>query len=94
MERHDRTRPDRWLTLSEAAEYLGVSKRTLQRHAAAYGGRLLPAGRGLRFKASLLDAALIELDPSGRLELSESLARRSISRKRSGSISATEEEDA
>ena len=53
---------DRWLTKAEAARYLGLSEKTIQRGRVKYGGVLF--GRALRFKRSALDAAGRPLGPS------------------------------
>lgn len=49
---------DRLLTVTEVADFLSVSPRTVQRYVA--DGRLaavvLPSGRGLRFRRTDLDA--------------------------------------
>ncbi len=47
---------DEWMGLPEAAEYLGMSARTLSRFAYADQLRAFKAGRTLRFRRSDVDA--------------------------------------
>lgn len=47
-----------WLSVDQAADYLGVSAKTVRRKAADLGG--VRFGSQLRFKASAIDAYLLE----------------------------------
>lgn len=57
----------RWLNQREAAEYLGVTTRTIRTYirSGAIPARRLPGGRGIRIDRGELDAALAAI-PSAR----------------------------
>jgi excisionase family DNA binding protein len=67
------TREDRWLSVKEAAAYLGCSVDLVYEHAAALGARRL--GTRLMFKPGEIDRRLEVLDPNESISPPKTLRR-------------------
>lgn len=62
------TVPKRWLSQAEAAEYIGVTDRTIRNYirTGALTGRRLPGSRLIRLDRQELDSALRPVPSAGR----------------------------